>query len=129
MPKGPVTFRIQKNIEIRPGRTEEIIRLKPVIAQEPVCLIKPVFPQERRSRVQGGKIPILIQRNIGGEENSFQIILLVHGLGNLQKLIIVLLGCTYDHLGALSCRCERMGSLLRQRSFFRERTSRRNYAK
>ena len=129
MAKGPVTFGVQKDIEIRPGGAEEIICLKSVIAQEPVRLIKPVFPQERRRRVQRGKIPILVQRNIGGKENSFQIILLVHGLGNLQKLIIVLLGCTYDHLGALSCRCERMGSLLRQRSFFRERTSRRNYAK
>ena len=119
----------RKNIEIRTGGAEKIIRLESVIAQEPVRLIKPVFPQKGRSCIQGGKIPILVQRNIGGEENSLQIILLVHGLGDLQKLVVVFPGCAYDHLGALSCRCKGAGIFFQQRSLFRKRIGRRSNAR
>ena len=48
MAQRPVAFRVELCMKVRVGFIEQFIRLKTVEAEQPVCLIKAVFPKKRR---------------------------------------------------------------------------------
>ena len=48
MAQCPVAFRVELCMKVRVGFIEQFIRLKTVEAEQPVCLIKAVFPKKRR---------------------------------------------------------------------------------
>ena len=101
MAYGPVTFGIDEQIEIWPVRREQLTGLKSVKAKQPVGLIQPVLPQQRRLCVKGRQAGILINGYIGRIKYPFQAIILVECLSGVNKLIIRFRDGAYDHLGAL----------------------------
>lgn len=111
MPEGPVTFWIDHNIKIRTFFAQKLSGMETVISEKPVCLIQPVFSQKGRGGMNIRQCRILIERNIGGEENPLQIVLLIEPLGDRQKFQISLTGRADDHLSALTGRDERRGAV------------------
>ncbi|MNI54715.1 hypothetical protein D3C73_1096220 [compost metagenome] len=102
----PAALGIEQRIEVRGGFIEQLLGLKSVEAQQPVRLIQPVLPEQRRLGIQGGQQRVLDDRGIGGIENPLQLILFVQAFRKVQNLIIRIRRCADDHLCALSCRCE-----------------------
>ena len=80
MAQRPVAFRVELCMKVRVGFIEQFIRLKTVEAEQPVCLIKAVFPKKRRLGFTLGQGGILVDRNVGGVKDALQVILLVEKL-------------------------------------------------
>ena len=102
MPQRPVTFWIQSEIEIWTIRSQQLRSMEAVIAQQPVCLVEPVFPQQRWWCADGRKGGVVIQRDVGGIEYTFQIKILIECLRSRQNLKIRFTSGTDDHLGTLA---------------------------
>ena len=77
MAQRPVAFRVELCMKVRVGFIEQFIRLKTVEAEQPVCLIEPMLPQQRRLGIQRGQAGVLGHRDVGGVKHPFQVILIV----------------------------------------------------
>ena len=62
---------------------QKFLCLELVKAEQPVCLIEPMLPQQRRLGVQRGQAGVHGHRDVGGVEHPFQTVLLVHALSEL----------------------------------------------
>ncbi|MNY52641.1 hypothetical protein D3C86_1883310 [compost metagenome] len=49
---GPAAFRIQQRVEVGRGFIQQLLSLKAVETQQPIRLIEPVLPQQRRFGVE-----------------------------------------------------------------------------
>ena len=88
-------------------RGENLIGLEVVEPQEPVGLVQPVLPQEGRLEVhRGGEQGTVCHGDVGREEDPLQAVFVVHPLGELQNVVVGLLGGPHDHLGGLARRGE-----------------------
>ncbi len=61
-----------------------------VVAQQPVRLVQPVFPQQRRASGQGRQHRVAVYIDKGGIENTLKLKLLVKSLCNAHNLKIIL---------------------------------------
>ena len=99
---GPVAFRVEIGVEALVVLIQYLVGLELVEPQQPVGLIEPVFPQERRLRVQRGQAGVVRYRDISRVEHPLEAVFLVHPLGQLQNVVVRLGRRTDDHLGALA---------------------------
>ena len=80
---GPVAFGVQIRVKALVFLVQNFVCLELVEPQQPVGLIQPVLPQQRRFGVQGRQAGVLGHRDVGGVEHPLQAVLLVHALGEL----------------------------------------------
>ena len=102
MPYRPILLGIQQHIKERPFLIQKFCRLKTIKPQEPIRLIKPVFPQKRGASRQCRQILVLVHFYKSGIEHSLQFKFLIQTLGHIQDLIVRLRRGTDDHLGSLT---------------------------
>ena len=62
----PAALGVKLRIDVRVGLVQQLAGLKAVEPQQPVRLIEPVLPQQRRLGVQRGEKAVLHHRHIGG---------------------------------------------------------------
>ena len=77
-----------------------------IIPQQPVRLIQPVLPQQRRALVEGGQALVLHNRKIGRIKHTLERIFFVKPLGQVQNMVVCLRRGADDHLGTLPRRCK-----------------------
>ena len=73
----PVAFGVQIGVEVGVVPVQKFLCLELVKAEQPVCLIEPMLPQQRRLGVQRGQAGVLGHRDVGGVKHPFQVILIV----------------------------------------------------
>ena len=83
---------------------KQFLRLKSIVSQKPVCLIKPVLSEKRRAARQCRKKTVLVHTYKSGVENTFQFKTPVKRFCNRDDFIITFSGSSYDHLRTLSGR-------------------------
>jgi len=73
----PVALWVQIGVEVGVVPVQKFLCLELVKAEQPVCLIEPMLPQQRRLGVQRGQAGVLGHRDVGGVKHPFQVILIV----------------------------------------------------
>ena len=112
MGNRPTAFRIQPGIEVRVSLVQQLGGTKTIKPQQPVCLIEPMLPQQRRLGIQRGQETVFYYRNIGRVKHSFETIFLIKCLCQMQNVPVGVLCRSHDQLGALSCRRKGRGVLI-----------------
>ena len=75
-----------------------------IIAQQPVRLIEPVLPEQRRAGGGRGQAGIAVHWQIGGIKDPLQCIFFVKCFGEVHDMEVGFGTGPNDHLGTLSCR-------------------------
>ena len=109
MSDGPVALGVHQRIEVRVLLVQQLLGPEAVKPQQPVRLIQAVLPQQRGLRILGGQQTVLDYRYIGGIEHSFETVLLVQRLGQVQDMAIIVRRGAHNELSALSGRGKHRG--------------------
>ena len=81
MMQRPVAFWVYVRVKIFLCFIQQVLGLKTIKTQKPICLIQPVFPQKRRRSGSIGQCRILHHRNISRVKHSFQPVALIKPFG------------------------------------------------
>ena len=73
----PVALGVQIGVEVGVVTVQKLLCLELVKAEQPVCLIEPMLPQQRRLGIQRRQAGVLGHRDVGGVKHPFQVILIV----------------------------------------------------
>ena len=110
MPQRPGALRVDPMVEIGLGLVQQLVRPEMVEAQQPVRLIEPVLPQQRRLEIfRGGQQCAGGHGHIGGVEDPLELIAVIERLGEGEDLQVVLRRGADDHLGGLTRRGKARG--------------------
>ena len=99
----PAALGIEFLIEIRLLRRQDFFRIKMIEAEQPVCLIEPVLPHERR-RFDCRQVLPLHYGNVRGIVDSLQRCLAVQSLRQKENLPVAFPAGSHDELRRLSGR-------------------------
>ena len=103
MRQRPAAFGIQPGVEGGGVLAEQLFGAETVEAQQPVCLIQAMLPQQRRLGVFCGQERVLYHGDIGGEKDPLELIAVIEALCQAQDVEICIFRGADDELGALAC--------------------------
>ena len=112
MGNRPTAFGIQPGIEVRVSLIQQLGGTKTIKPQQPVRLIEPMLPQQRRLGIQRGQEIVFYYRHIGRIKHSFEPVLLIKSLRQMQNVPVGVLCRSHDQLGTLSRRSKGRGMLI-----------------
>ena len=75
--QGPAAFRIHTGIKIPVFFIQKLFCPESIESKQPVCLIEPVFPQQRGFYILSGKQRVFYHGYIGRIEHTFEPVLII----------------------------------------------------
>ena len=86
----PAAFGIKVGVEVRGLRIQQFFRFKTIIPQQPICLIQPMFAQQRRRCGQRRQTRVWYNRQVGRIKHPLERIAPVQSFAQPQNLQICL---------------------------------------
>ena len=97
----PTGFRIEPTVEVRVRIVQQLRGPEAVEAQQPVRLIQPMLPQQRRFCVESREEAVLHHRHICRVKHPLEPVLLVQRLRQSEDVPVIIAGGAHDKLRAL----------------------------